>query len=87
MKFNEFLNSGKMNEDVLSSLHRIVDVLIHAGNVTQSAHWNLLSSAFVVIHSWFSETYDVLFNMAASGTSLRHHLQNLIDGGLMISPK
>ena len=54
----------KINEEVQQSLQTIVDALIDAGNVTQTAHWNLRSSAFVAIHPWFGETYDALFDMA-----------------------
>lgn len=54
----------KINEEVQQSLQTIVDALIDAGNITQTAHWNLRSSAFVAIHPWFGETYDALFDMA-----------------------
>ena len=67
MKFKEFLGQDldqELNEDVLSSLQRVVDALIHAGNVAQAAHWNLRSSAFVTIHPWFAETYNALFSTA-----------------------
>ena len=63
MKFKDFLGQ-ELNEDVLSSLQRVVDALIHAGNVAQAAHWNLRSSAFVAIHPWFAETYNALFKAA-----------------------
>ena len=53
-----------LNEEVQNSLQTIVDALINAGNVTQTAHWNLRSSAFVAIHPWFGETYDALFDIA-----------------------
>lgn len=72
--FREYLNTIKkgaskevnenINEDVQNSLQAIVDSLIDAGNVLQTAHWNLRSSAFVSIHPWFGETYDALFAMA-----------------------
>jgi DNA-binding ferritin-like protein len=55
---------GSLNEEVQNSLQTIVDALINAGNVTQTAHWNLRSSAFVAIHPWFGETYDALFDIA-----------------------
>ena len=58
------INEATMNEEVQASLQAIVDALIDAGNVTQTAHWNLRSSAFVAIHPWFGETYDALFGMA-----------------------
>lgn len=67
MKFKDFLGQDlnqELNEDVLSSLQRVVDALIHAGNVAQAAHWNLRSSAFVAIHPWFAETYNALFSTA-----------------------
>ena len=54
----------ELSEDVKGSLQAIVDALIAAGNVTQTAHWNLRSSAFVAIHPWFGDTYDALFEMA-----------------------
>lgn len=54
----------KINEEVQQSLQAIVDALIDAGNVTQTAHWNLRSASFVAIHPWFGETYDALFDMA-----------------------
>lgn len=53
-----------MTEEVQASLQQIVNALIAAGNVTQTAHWNLRSRAFVAIHPWFGETYDALFEMA-----------------------
>ena len=56
--------SQELNEEVRASLQTIVDALINAGNVTQTAHWNLRSRAFVAIHPWFGETYDALFEMA-----------------------
>ena len=58
------INEAAINEEVQASLQAIVDALIDAGNVTQTAHWNLRSSAFVAIHPWFGETYDALFGMA-----------------------
>lgn len=58
------VNESTMNEEVQASLQAIVDSLIDAGNVAQTAHWNLRSSAFVAIHPWFGETYDALFSMA-----------------------
>lgn len=58
------VNESTMNEEVQASLQAIVDSLIDAGNVAQTAHWNLRSSAFVAIHSWFGETYNALFSMA-----------------------
>lgn len=58
------LNESQLNEEVQSSLQTIVDALINAGNVTQTAHWNLRSGAFIAIHPWFGETYDALFDMA-----------------------
>lgn len=58
------INEAAINEEVQASLQAIVDALIDAGNVTQTAHWNLRSSAFVAIHPWFGETYDALFSMA-----------------------
>lgn len=67
MKFKDFLGQDlgqDLNEDVLSSLQRVVDALVHAGNVAQAAHWNLRSSAFVAIHPWFAETYNTLFSTA-----------------------
>lgn len=57
-------NEEPMNEEVRATLQSLVDSLIQAGNVTQTAHWNLRSSAFVAIHPWFGETYDALFSMA-----------------------
>lgn len=63
MKFKDFLGQ-EQNEDVLSSLQRVVDALSHAGNVAQAAHWNLRSSAFVAIRPWFAETYNALFKAA-----------------------
>lgn len=57
-------SSTNVNEGVQASLQTIVDALIDAGNVTQTAHWNLRSSSFVAIHPWFGETYDALFDMA-----------------------
>lgn len=53
-----------INEEVKASLQTIVDAVIAAGNVTQTAHWNLRSKAFVAIHPWFGETYDELFDIA-----------------------
>ena len=53
-----------INEDVQNSLQAIVDSLIDAGNILQTAHWNLRSSSFIAIHPWFGETYDALFSMA-----------------------
>lgn len=58
------LNESIINEDAQTSLQNIVNALIDAGNITQTAHWNLRSSAFVAIHPWFGETYDTLFDMA-----------------------
>ena len=58
------ITEAAINEEVQASLQAIVDALIDAGNVTQTAHWNLRSSAFVAIHPWFGETYDALFGMA-----------------------
>lgn len=63
-KESEKINESKMNEEVQASLQAIVDSLIDAGNVAQTAHWNLRSSSFVAIHPWFGETYDALFGMA-----------------------
>lgn len=63
-KEKEEINESAMNEEVQASLQAIVDALIDAGSVTQTAHWNLRSSAFVAIHPWFGETYDALFSMA-----------------------
>lgn len=60
----ESVESTQLNEEVQASLQTIVDALINAGNITQTAHWNLRSSAFVAIHPWFGETYDALFDMA-----------------------
>lgn len=60
----QIVESTVVNEEVQASLQTIVDALINAGNVTQTAHWNLRSSAFVAIHPWFGETYDALFEMA-----------------------
>ncbi len=73
ISFRDYINQVKekgsmtesaMNEEVQASLQAIVDSLIDAGNVAQTAHWNLRSSAFVAIHSWFGETYNALFSMA-----------------------
>lgn len=58
------ITESVMNEEVQASLQSIVDALIDAGSVAQTAHWNLRSSAFVAIHPWFGETYDALFSMA-----------------------
>ena len=74
ISFRDYINQVKekeatesaMNEEVQASLQAIVDALIDAGNVTQTAHWNLRSSAFVAIHSWFVDAYDALFGMADS---------------------
>lgn len=63
-KEKEAITESAMNEEVQASLQAIVDALIDAGSVTQTAHWNLRSSAFVAIHPWFGETYDALFSMA-----------------------
>ena len=73
MKFLNFINESEksnsktiepLNEEVKASLQTIVDSVINAGNITQTAHWNLRSRAFVAIHPWFGETYDALFDMA-----------------------
>ena len=58
------INEAAINEEVQANLQAIVDALIDAGSTTQTAHWNLRSSAFVAIHPWFGETYDALFGMA-----------------------
>lgn len=68
MKFRDAI-SGKtevqpLTEEVQASLQTIVNALINAGNVAQTAHWNLRSRAFVAIHPWFGETYNSLFSMA-----------------------
>ena len=56
--------SEAINEEVLTSLQTIVDSLVYAGTVALTAHWNLRSSAFVAIHTWFGESYSELFGMA-----------------------
>lgn len=60
----ELNESVQLTEEVQASLQTIVDAMINAGNVAQTAHWNLRSRAFVAIHPWFGETYDSLFSMA-----------------------
>jgi len=71
MKFRDLIKTEKvhvtesaLNEEVRASLQNIVNTLIDAGSITQTAHWNLRSNAFVAIHPWFGETYDALFSMA-----------------------
>lgn len=65
MNFKNYLDAGNViTEETQTSLQRVVNDLIRCGCITQTAHWNLRSSAFVAIHPWFGDTYRKLFSIA-----------------------
>ena len=68
----------EINESTQESLQYIVNSLIFAGNVAQTAHWNLRSKNFISLHEWFGEVYEELFKIA-DGVAEQIKISNIND--------